>query len=247
MSSLVSSSSAILRTASPRPLLRRDRAETVGSDKIRIMVLGSKHVGKTSIVRRFIRLKFAEEYRSAANEKHFIESDRTIVKLMEAENFLLPSHKKMAISTASAFVLVYAVDNAESFEYVRAMRDEIIAIRGANVPMVVVGNKVDVPDREVHPVVADCVVTMDWECPHVEVSAKDVTTLNSIFQTLFFHKQLVAMLPSLADSKRNSFSGNRENAEFSEHVQQFSNETRQKRKRVQSFSRYILKKMFLKH
>ena len=235
-----------------RPIQRRKRAETCAKGEIRILVLGAKEVGKTSIVRRFIRLRFAEEYKSASTEQHFMKTDKVVVELMDANGFLLPSLKRMAIKTASAFALVYAVDNAESFEYVRALRDEIIDIKGKNVPIVVVGNKVDVPTRKVHPVVADCMVTMDWGCPHVEASAKETKALADIFNTLLSHRKLKAMIPRSKNLKPSENTKTCCVEETKHNVLIESNNSEQllkslgctKRKRVHSFSRYVLKKLF---
>jgi hypothetical protein len=44
-------------------------------------------------------------------------------------------------------------------------------ITGENVPLVVVANKIDKSPRDVHPIIADCVVTIDFECKHKEVCA----------------------------------------------------------------------------
>jgi len=120
------------------------------------------------------------------------------------------------------------------------------------VPIVVVGNKVDVPTRKVHPVVADCMVTMDWGCPHVEASAKETKALADIFNTLLSHRKLKAMIPRsenlkpsentkaccVEETKHNVLieSNNHEN------ISKSSGCT--KRKRVHSFSRYVLKKLF---
>ncbi|KAH3880280.1 hypothetical protein DPMN_004190 [Dreissena polymorpha] len=64
-------------------------------------------------------------------------------------------------------------------------------MRTADVPIVVVDNKMNIPERKVHPIVADCLVTVEWEHPHVEVSAKNgVEELTAIFEELFIHPAL---------------------------------------------------------
>lgn len=235
------------------PLQRRNRADTCAKGNIRILVLGAKEVGKTSIVRRFIRLRCAEEFKSTSTEQHYIKTDKAVVELMDANDFLLPSLKRMAIKTASAFALVYAVDNAESFEYVRALRDEIIDIKGTNVPIVVVGNKVDVPTRKVHPVVADCMVTMDWGCPHVEASAKETKALADIFNTLLSYRKPKSMVPSRSERTKSSKHTNtccveeinqKDLLQPNDHDSLLHSSGCTKRKRVHSFSRYVLKKLF---
>ena len=46
-----------------------------------------------------------------------------------------------------AFILVYAIDDTESFDKVSSLREEIIRLKGDDVPIMVVGNKTDIPER----------------------------------------------------------------------------------------------------
>nr|CAI5855799.1 unnamed protein product [Callosobruchus analis] len=59
--------------------------------------------------------------------------------------------RALSIQSADAFVLVYDVTDASTFEEMRAIRDQIHETKGTtNVPIVVVGNKADLSgDREV--------------------------------------------------------------------------------------------------
>lgn len=62
-----------------------------------------------------------------------------------------PAMRALSISSADAFVLVYDVNDAATFEEVRALRDQIHETKSSTaVPIVVVGNKTDlVGNREV--------------------------------------------------------------------------------------------------
>lgn len=60
--------------------------------------------------------------------------------------FLLqfPAMRALSISSADAFILVYDVTDATTFEEVRMIRDQIHETKGTTaVPIVVVGNKID--------------------------------------------------------------------------------------------------------
>lgn len=59
--------------------------------------------------------------------------------------------RALSISSADAFILVYDVTDASTFEEARALRDQIHETKCSNnVPIVVVGNKIDLTgDREV--------------------------------------------------------------------------------------------------
>lgn len=52
--------------------------------------------------------------------------------------------RALSISSADAFILVYDVTDASTFEEVRTVRDQIHETKGSHsVPIVVVGNKID--------------------------------------------------------------------------------------------------------
>lgn len=58
--------------------------------------------------------------------------------------------RALSISSAEAFILVYDIADASSFEEVRAIRDHIHEIKGTPaVPIVVVANKIDL--EEINP------------------------------------------------------------------------------------------------
>ncbi|KAH3880283.1 ras-related protein Rap-2c-like [Dreissena polymorpha] len=169
----------------------RMRALTTPSTKARIVLLGSKFVGKTTIAEWFVQKRKVTELHSMKSRQHVLMSQDFTVDLIDTDETALPALIKMNIRRADAFVLVYAVDDFYSFEYIRCMRDAIVKIRTADVPIVVVGNKIDIPEREVHPVVADCLVTVEWEHPHVEISAQNGDEeLTAIFEELFLHPAL---------------------------------------------------------
>lgn len=57
--------------------------------------------------------------------------------------------RNLSLQRGDAFILVYDVTNAETFEEVRRIRDDIHRVRQTNtVPIVVVGNKTDLADSE---------------------------------------------------------------------------------------------------
>ncbi|KAH3880276.1 hypothetical protein DPMN_004186 [Dreissena polymorpha] len=124
-------------------------------------------------------------------QQHVLMSPDFIVDLNDTDETSLPALININIRRADAFVLVYAIDDFHSFEYFRFMRDAIVKMRIADFPIVVVDNKMNIPERKVHPIVADCLVTVEWEHPHVEVSAKNgVEELTAIFDELFIHPAL---------------------------------------------------------
>lgn len=57
--------------------------------------------------------------------------------------------RALSISSADAFILVFDVTSAATFEEVRVLRDQIHETKGTTVvPIVVVGNKTDLVDED---------------------------------------------------------------------------------------------------
>jgi GTPase SAR1 family protein len=49
--------------------------------------------------------------------------------------------RKLAIETGDAFILVYSIDDSDSFDQIRCLKDSIISEKNKIPPIVVVGNK----------------------------------------------------------------------------------------------------------
>lgn len=57
--------------------------------------------------------------------------------------------RALSISSADAFILVYDITDASTFEEARQIRDQIHETKGTSaVPIVVVGNKLDVVEED---------------------------------------------------------------------------------------------------
>ncbi|GAB6020373.1 hypothetical protein CHUAL_003082 [Chamberlinius hualienensis] len=119
--------------------------------RIRLVVLGGGGVGKTGVIKRFLFNQFDEKYRSTVEDLYYREYDlgRMTIKvdiLDTAGDLQFPAMRRLSIATANAFLLIYAVDNADSFRAVRQIFEEIREHRPADfqeIPTMVVGNKTD--------------------------------------------------------------------------------------------------------
>jgi GTPase KRas protein len=76
------------------------------------------------------------------------------------------------INFAEGFLLVYAINDKESFVRLEKTRDRILKLKkGKSCPIVIVGNKCDLEkDREVDETTAKA-VTKQWGALHIETSA----------------------------------------------------------------------------
>jgi len=100
-----------------------------------------------------------------------------------------PGMFKVSLTKADAFVVVFSLDDADSWEEVYKLRELIHeAKQDQEVPIVVVGNKCDLSEDDYHPDIPheslEATVTFDWENGYVESSAKERVNVNKIFREL---------------------------------------------------------------
>jgi GTPase KRas protein len=86
--------------------------------------------------------------------------------------------------TGEGFLCVFAVNNTKSFEDINQYREQIKRVKDADeVPMVLVGNKVDLPTRSVETKTAK-VLAESYAIPYIETSAKTRQGVDDAFYTL---------------------------------------------------------------
>ncbi|XP_075587908.1 ras-related protein Rap-2b [Dermatophagoides farinae] len=166
--------------------------------QFKVAVFGSSRVGKTSIVRRILPTStFVDEHIPTVEELHQVEfktrnSDMTIMLdlLDTSGTYPFPAMRDLAIQTADAFILVYAVDDQESLDEICRLKEHILKLRGPNIPpLVVVANKIDLTESRVIDVnLIDSIISIDWEFGHVECSAKNDENVKRILSQLFRQK-----------------------------------------------------------
>lgn len=72
----------------------------------------------------------------------------TLDILDTAGSYEFPAMRALSMKSADAFILVYDVTDASTFEEVRVTRDQILEVKGGVVPIVVVGNKIDLLEED---------------------------------------------------------------------------------------------------
>ncbi|KAL7845300.1 hypothetical protein AOLI_G00234920 [Acnodon oligacanthus] len=142
-----------LESPAPAPKPRNSR---------RVVVLGAPRVGKTSIVRRFLREDFEERYEPTREDFHrklyHIRGEAYQIDILDpAGERDFPAKRRLTILTGDIFLLVLSLDDRGSFDEARSLRSEISRAKsallrcpaeGARVPVVVCANKADLPAEE---------------------------------------------------------------------------------------------------
>ncbi|KAM7393951.1 hypothetical protein PAMP_020784 [Pampus punctatissimus] len=167
----------------------------------RIVVLGAPRVGKTSILRRYLRDGFVEEYNPTSEEflrKLFrIRGETYQIDILDASKERdFPAKRRLSILTGDIFLLVFSLDDRSSFEEVCTLRAEILAAKSKlkssvadqrtqpQVPLLVCANKVDLLESERKISQAEVLQVLGDDCAYFETSAKDSTNLEKVFETL---------------------------------------------------------------
>ena len=120
-----------------------------------------------------------------------------------------PVMRRLAIARGDAFLIVYAVNDAYSFEIAGQMRQLVYEIKGdlvtGPIPMVIVGNKCDVNTnrREISQDYAETIVRDQWETNLVETTCHERETVLNAFH-LLLHKANIHMTLNSDLTRRSS-------------------------------------------
>ncbi|GIL49987.1 hypothetical protein Vafri_6111 [Volvox africanus] len=124
--------------------------------EIKVVVLGNGGVGKTSMIRRFCKGIFTDEYKKTIGVD-FLEKAQFVDALQEEVRFMLwdtagqeefDAITRTYYRGAGAAVIAFSTTDLESFKAVQGWKDKIIAECG-DIAMCLVQNKVDLIDQAV--------------------------------------------------------------------------------------------------
>ncbi|KAG7281056.1 hypothetical protein CRUP_027593 [Coryphaenoides rupestris] len=190
--------------------------------QVRLAFLGAAGVGKTALIRRFLQDTFEPKHRRTVEELHRREYEGgggttiTVEILDTSGSYAFPAMRKLSIQSSDAFALVYAVDDPESLEAIKSLRDEILEVKedqsvatGATQPphppaIVVVGNKTD-RERCVSHKETLATVELDWNHSYVEASAKQNANVVEVFRELLQQAHLPTRLSPALRRRRETF------------------------------------------
>ena len=126
--------------------------ETVSITRFPIVAGG---VGKSALTIQLIQNQFEEEYDPTIEDSYrkqvLIDKETCLLEILdtggqEGYSAMMDQHMR----TGEWFLIVFAVNNAKSFEAISQYREQIKRVKEAEeVPMVIVGTKCDLPHRDV--------------------------------------------------------------------------------------------------
>ncbi|GCB75427.1 hypothetical protein scyTo_0019007 [Scyliorhinus torazame] len=159
---------------------------------LKIIILGSFGVGKTSLLNRYVNNRFTEDYRNTLGANILTKAigvDRTSVKLQIWDTGGQERFKSLVHSFSKGSdgcVLVFDVTDRDSFYALEGWREEIllqIPLEHQDYTFVVLGNKVDITERQVTSDEAE-VWCRARSIPYFEVSAKEDINVDHAFENI---------------------------------------------------------------
>uniref|UniRef100_A0A8C4LFD1 Ras-related protein Rab-7b n=1 Tax=Equus asinus TaxID=9793 RepID=A0A8C4LFD1_EQUAS len=159
---------------------------------LKLIIIGALGVGKTSLLHQYVHKTFYEDYQTtlgASILSKIIVLDDTTLKLQIWDTGGQERFRSM-VSTfykgSDGCILAFDVTDLESFEALDTWRGDVLAKTipmEQSYPMVVLGNKIDLADRQVPQEVA-----RGWckekDIPYFEVSAKNDINVVQAFEML---------------------------------------------------------------
>ena len=158
---------------------------------LKVVLLGDGGVGKSSLMNRFVSNKFDNQsYHTIGveflNKDVTVEGDSYTLQIWDtAGQERFKSLRTPFYRGSDLCLLVYAVDDVQSFKNLAMWRKEFLYYADVrkedNFPFILLGNKVDVNDRVVSQEEAHNFCKELGGIPYYETSAKDSTNVNVAF------------------------------------------------------------------
>ncbi|KAI5609756.1 ras-like protein family member 12 [Silurus asotus] len=154
-----------------------------------IVVLGAMGSGKSALTVKFLTKRFISEYdpnlEDTYSSEEMVDQQPVVVKVMDTADQDGPVNCDRYLAWASAFLIVYSIDNRLSFEvcqqYVEAVTLYTKGLQ-PEAPIILVGNKLDMERyRQVNKTDGETLATR-FSCLFFEVSAcLDFASVQNVF------------------------------------------------------------------
>nr|B4KB60.1 RecName: Full=Ras-like protein 1; Flags: Precursor [Drosophila mojavensis] len=147
----------------------------------KLVVVGAGGVGKSALTIQLIQNHFVDEYDPTIEDSYrkqvVIDGETCLLDILDtAGQEEYSAMRDQYMRTGEGFLLVFAVNSAKSFEDIGTYREQIKRVKDAEeVPMVLVGNKCDLPSWN---------VAKQYGIPYIETSAKTRMGVDDAFYTL---------------------------------------------------------------
>lgn len=159
---------------------------------ITLIMVGSGGVGKSALANRYLFRTFTDSYTPTSadtlHRKVTVDARRecllTILDTAGQEEYA--AIRDNYYKQADGFVIVFAIEERDSWTHVLTMRDQICrALNDDHPPLVLVGNKSDLDlRRQVTLQEAEATASKWGNCEYLEASAKDGRNVDQAFESI---------------------------------------------------------------
>ena len=175
----------------------------------KLVLVGKGGVGKNALAMQLVEYYFSPDrvlYHRATDDSYrkqvLIDGETCILDILEAMNSQFTAAREMYLKNGEGFLCVFAVDSMKSFEDIESHREDILRVKDLDdVPMVLVGNKIDLPHHEVDQKLAQS-YAKDHHMPYIETSAKTKQGVEDAFYTLVREIRCWKKINTKATTKR---------------------------------------------
>jgi len=122
--------------------------------EVKIVVLGDGGVGKSSLIIQYIQnvfLEEEEEYDATIEDDYRkqieVEGLTMVLDILDTGQEEFAAMRDHYMRIGQAFVLMYSITNRGSFEEINRWREQILRVKDCEVPIVLVGNKIDLENQ----------------------------------------------------------------------------------------------------
>eukprot|EP00735_Rhodelphis_limneticus_P001115 TRINITY_DN11674_c0_g1::TRINITY_DN11674_c0_g1_i1::g.17487::m.17487 TRINITY_DN11674_c0_g1::TRINITY_DN11674_c0_g1_i1::g.17487 ORF type:complete len:188 (-),score=67.12,sp/P03967/RASD_DICDI/79.14/3e-102,Ras/PF00071.17/1.4e-59,Miro/PF08477.8/1.6e-18,Arf/PF00025.16/7.1e-10,GTP_EFTU/PF00009.22/7.8e-06,MMR_HSR1/PF01926.18/8.6e-05,FeoB_N/PF02421.13/0.012,Septin/PF00735.13/0.088,Septin/PF00735.13/9e+02,AAA_25/PF13481.1/0.13,AAA_25/PF13481.1/8.3e+02,ATP_bind_1/PF03029.12/84,ATP_bind_1/PF03029.12/0.35,DUF2 len=156
----------------------------------KLVIVGGGGVGKSALTIQLIQNHFIDEYDPTIEDSYrkqvTIDDETCLLDILDtAGQEEYSAMRDQYMRTGQGFLCVYSITSRGSFEEIASFREQILRVKDADkVPMVIVGNKVDLEhDRQVTTVEGKD-LAKSYGCPFLETSAKARINVEDAFYEL---------------------------------------------------------------
>ena len=126
---------------------------------LKICLLGNGNVGKTSLVYRYIENRFSRDFKSTLGvnllKKNIVLENEFEGKSASIQIWDLGGQqayrklRKLYLEGSQGALIVFDVTDKQSFDDLEEWIQSLVEIRGNEVPMIIIGNKIDLVESRV--------------------------------------------------------------------------------------------------
>jgi len=141
--------------------------------EVRVVMLGNGGVGKSALTFRFIQNKFLDTYNPTIEDSFRkqirVDTQPVLLDILDtAGQDEYQELREVYMRGGEGFVIVYSITDMKSFKEILSFKEKLSRVKDSrNIPVVVVGNKIDLEDER-------------------EVSQEDIKKLQQEFPTIPF-------------------------------------------------------------